>query len=598
METRILFYSKEKERFAELFRSASRRINLLVLVRLLVFVSGIAISIFLFRFGSLAGSASLLAAVLLFLYVFRLFTRFSREKDYYFNLITINENEIRCLGGDYSCFNSGNEFIDKDHDFSHDIDLFGSKSLFQYLDRTFSDTGRSRLADWLKNPYSLADKILLRSESIRELSANAEWRQKFIATGTLNKVTAADRKRLEEWLHEDPVFMNWRSVMIAVIVLSSLNILLLILAITGVTVYSFFTLSFLFNLFVLSLRFKKINRIHSLLSRQYGSLNTLKELVEQFNNAGFNSPYLEDIHKRLSSEDYPALDTIGRLAAIIRDFDFRLNMITGVILNGMLMWDFCSVLRLEKWKREVRDIIPVWFEDLAEIEALVSLSNFAFNNPGYAYPVISESDEFISSEKLGHPLIMEEYRVVNNFRVEHNGIINIITGANMSGKSTFLRTVAVNLVLAMTGAPVCASTFRFRPVKIFSSMRTSDSLSENESYFYAELKRLKKLKDRIEDDEPLFFILDEILKGTNSQDKSEGSRMFIEKIIRKNATGIIATHDVTLGTLESDHPHSIRNRCFEILINDDSISFDYILRDGITTRMNAAILMRQQGIID
>jgi len=167
----------------------------------------------------------------------------------------------------------------------------------------------------------------------------------------------------------------------------------------------------------------------------------------------------------------------------------------------------------------------------------------------------------------------------------------------MAGKSTFLRTIAVNLILGMTGTKVCAAKFRFKPVVLFSSMRTTDSLSSNESYFYAELKRLKILKERLETDSDLFFILDEILKGTNSEDKSTGSKMFLGKLAEKNATGIIATHDISLGEMEKVFPQNVFNKCFEVEISGESVFFDYKLRDGITKHMNAGILMKKMGII-
>jgi DNA mismatch repair ATPase MutS len=197
---------------------------------------------------------------------------------------------------------------------------------------------------------------------------------------------------------------------------------------------------------------------------------------------------------------------------------------------------------------------------------------------------------------MGHPLLKRETRISNDFSVECRGQVFIITGANMAGKSTFLRTVAVNMVLGMIGAPVCAGEMNLSPVKLFTSMRTTDSLSQNESYFYAELKRLKALKERLEKGENIFFILDEILKGTNSTDKSLGSKLFLRRAIEYGGTGLIATHDISLGEMETEFPVNVVNKCFEIEIDGEKISFDYLLRDGITRKMNAAALMKQMGI--
>ncbi|MEZ5000315.1 MAG: DNA mismatch repair protein MutS [Bacteroidales bacterium] len=448
------------------------------------------------------------------------------------------------------------------------------------------------------NPYDISSTFKDRAEAIRELSAQVHWRQKFTALGRMDRAGKEERERLDNWLSGEPAFSNEKLAWVISIVLPVMSVAMLLMGIVKLLPYSLFIITFLVNLGVLSLYLKRINGVHSLVSRQYNSLITIKSLIEHITANQFESGYLLDIKRNMTERQVKAIATIDDLAGIIKGFDVRLNMIMGVILNGILLWDIWSVLRLEKWKRSVKVFIPGWFDDLARADALVSLANYAFNNPGFIYPVDSEGDIPVMAEGMGHPLIRRDVRVVNDFTIGHTGEIVIITGANMAGKSTFLRTVAVNLVLAMAGAPVCAMRFSFSPLSIFSSMRTSDSLSENESYFYAELKRLKRLKERIEKGEKLFFILDEILKGTNSKDKSEGSRLFIEKIISYNATGIIATHDTSLGDLELSHPGTVRNLCFEISIEGDTVSFDYLLHPGITTRMNAAILMRQQGIID
>jgi DNA mismatch repair ATPase MutS len=231
-------------------------------------------------------------------------------------------------------------------------------------------------------------------------------------------------------------------------------------------------------------------------------------------------------------------------------------------------------------------------------DAFISLGNFAGNNAEFAYPVIYDGNIVFSAKDLGHPLITEEKRVCNDFILDGKGSVCILTGANMAGKSTFLRTVAVNYILAMAGAPVCAARMDFTPVKLFTSMRTTDSLSQNESYFYAELKRLRTLKTKIAESELHFFILDEILKGTNSSDKSLGSKLFLERLIALGGTGLIATHDTSLGEMERQFPESVMNMCFEIEIEGESIKFEYKLQKGITQKMNAALLMKQMGILD
>jgi DNA mismatch repair ATPase MutS len=272
-------------------------------------------------------------------------------------------------------------------------------------------------------------------------------------------------------------------------------------------------------------------------------------------------------------------------------------MLVGAGLNGLLLWDYHCISRLEKWKSDFKTFFPVWLEMIGEVDAFVSLGNYAFNNPGFVYPLRSDKEIF-SATNLGHQLIEENKRVCNDFSLGKKGTICIISGANMAGKSTFLRTVAVNFILGMTGAPVCASEMNFIPAKLFTSMRTMDSLSANESYFYAELRRLNLLKKRIEEGEPVLFILDEILKGTNSADKSTGSRLFLQRLAERQGTGLLATHDTSLGKMEEEFPGVIINKCFEIEIDGEIIRFDYKIRDGITQKMNAVFLMKQMGILD
>jgi hypothetical protein len=566
--------------------------------RLVLFLSVITCTAVLWTTNLPAALAVALAGTVMFIRIVILFGRSEWKVDYYSLLEKINREEAAALEGDWSSFCEGNEYTDQGHDFSNDIDLFGERSLFNYLDRTVTEQGSSTLAGWLSNPMHVVNDMAARQEGVRALSVEMGWRQEFIAMGRAGRITNENQNNLLEWIEQPPFFRN-RMVASGVLMLFPLfAITALLLAIFSVTGISLFIILYILNLFVLSLFLKRTNRLHSLLSGHHRQLNSLGMLAEQIGMLRVESAFLTEIKRRLAGDIQGASEAVTSLARIIKAFDVRLNMVAGVVLNGLLLWDYIQIMRLERWRGEVRTNMTDWFSAVAETDALISLANYAHNNPGYASPRFSEGEMVLKAEQMGHPLINPGKRVVNDFRISEEGEIFIVTGANMSGKSTFLRTVAVNLVLAMTGAPVCATGFYFTPMNLFSSMRTSDSLAENESYFYAELKRLRLLKEKIESGERVLFFLDEILKGTNSKDKSEGSWSFIEKIISLGGTGIVATHDTSLGNLSSKYPGKIKNRCFEIDIQGDNILFDYLLRDGVTTRMNAGILMRQQGIID
>ena len=229
---------------------------------------------------------------------------------------------------------------------------------------------------------------------------------------------------------------------------------------------------------------------------------------------------------------------------------------------------------------------------------MICFGNFSYNNSNYTFPEISDAEFYLSIKEGGHPLLYKDQRINNDFSVTDLKKITIVTGANMAGKSTFLRTIGVNMVLGMTGSPVCAEKFVFSPIEIFTSVRTNDSLHKNESYFYAELMRLKKITDTLKSGKKLFIILDEMLKGTNSKDKHIGSYALIEQLIKLNASGLAATHDIQLGKLAEKYPNNISNKRFEVEIINDELVFDYKLKDGISQNLNASFLMKKYGIIE
>ncbi|MCL1822405.1 MAG: hypothetical protein FWG22_06240, partial [Prolixibacteraceae bacterium] len=253
---------------------------------------------------------------------------------------------------------------------------------------------------------------------------------------------------------------------------------------------------------------------------------------------------------------------------------------------------------LQKWYRNYSEKLIVWIETAEEIDALISFGFFADNNPDFSYPQPVEGDFIFEAKALGHPLLKREKRVTNDFTMDGWAKIAVITGANMAGKSTFLRTAGVNMILGRAGAPVCAAGMRFSPVNLYSSMRTTDSLLKDESYFLAELRRLAAFIKRLNHGETLFVIIDEMLKGTNSEDKLKGSQQLIRKLVKTTSSSIIATHDVKLTEMEKEFPDNILNYCFEIEHDGDEMIFDYKLRRGVTKTMNASLLMRKLGILD
>jgi DNA mismatch repair ATPase MutS len=306
--------------------------------------------------------------------------------------------------------------------------------------------------------------------------------------------------------------------------------------------------------------------------------------------------FTSEILKTLTSSADEADLKVKSLASLVSNLNARLNFLTNLAVNSLLLYDLQCVYRLEKWKQENSAHLTGWLNVISEAEVLCSLGTFAFNHPAFIYPKIT-SDLVINTEELGHPLIAEEECVTNNLYIGKGQAVLIITGANMAGKSTFLRTSGVNLVLALAGAPVYAKTFSCPIINLRSGMRTADSLKDHQSYFYAELDRLKTIMDELRSDKPLLILLDEILKGTNSTDKQSGSIALVKQLLSHPCLAMIATHDIVLGDLENQFPQHIKNYHFEANIENDQLSFDYKLKPGIAQTMNATFLMKKMGII-
>jgi hypothetical protein len=589
-------YLVSARRYNGLAGKEERILLYLSVLRFICFVGGLSIIIYLFAEGrQFAGIAASFGVIILFFFLMKLWAEHSDRKEFLLNLSAINTNEARAIAGDMSKFDPGDNYSDSSHDFSYDVDLYGDSSLFQYLNRTVTGYGRDILAEWLADPYLLAQEIRERQEIISEFAAKKEWRQEFMASGMKVPLEKEMIAALKNWLSEPkPAWMSGAG-RILIWALPALALTSLALLIAGIVHYSVFVLIVLVNLGYTASGMKSTNAVHRAVSGKFAYLSTMNRMLAVIAGGEFGSVHLREMKENISGEDFSASVAVRKLGRIIQSFDSRMNLLVGFGLNALLLWDFHCIRRINRWKHVYHGQFPLWLEILGKFDAYSSLGNFAFNQPEFVFPQVNRNIVF-SATGLGHPLIEDDRRINNDFRLENKGGICIITGANMSGKSTFLRTVAINLILAMTGCPVCARQMEFSPVKLFTSMRTTDSLSGNESYFYAELKRLKALKKMAENNEPVFFILDEILKGTNSADKSLGSKLFLKKLIGYSATGLIATHDISLGDLEKEHKN-VFNMSFEIEIDGESILFDYKLSPGITKKMNAAFLMKQMGIL-
>lgn len=571
--------------------------NLVFYSRLILFLT--AVIIFYNLFGSHPAISFIIIplTVVLFLIFLNIEIKIKRKIFFLQNRIKVNEIEIDILNNNFERLNEGTEFIDKQHNFIADLDVFGKKSMFQILNRTSTYSGRNKLAAWLTNPFLIKEEIIERQLAVKELSQKQEWSQNFVALGFGNLESKPDKDVIKDWLEEAPLFYS-AFFKIAGIILPALTVIAVILYITDVLPVGYFIVLFFLQLLIIGLHTKKINHIHDTLSRRFDSINKYVSLISNVESEKFEAKNLIDLRKSFINNHEVASASIGNLKKTVDMLDARMNIVIAVLLNGILFWDINSMRRIENWKSEHKENFLKWINNIGELDAYISLALFAINNPSYTFPNVVDETFLIDTENIGHPLLNRDKLVKNNYQIEGLPKIDLLTGANMAGKSTFLRTIGVNLTLAMIGAPVCATKFRFTPVLLFTSLRTNDSLQENESFFYAELKRLQLLIHHYERGKKVFFLLDEILKGTNSKDQHAGSEALIKKIIKLNGVGIIATHDVELSKLSNEFLEYVRNLCFEITISDDKLNFDYKIKDGVCSTMNASFLMKKMGIID
>jgi DNA mismatch repair ATPase MutS len=585
-------------RNTEKLRSRQKNLPLLRLILFLIFLYlGYRYMVpKAFGMGSVPAAATALLALSGFVLLSIYDSRLKRNMRELLIMTGINEAEVEALNGNQEAFGSGSEFIQPDHAYTHDLDIFGKGSLYPYLNRTSTIFGSQKLASFLSEAFRYSRDIEERQKSIRELSEMTELRQRMQLIFHDLPVSASDRTEMLEWLSAGESVRNLKLLRGLAYLLPAVTLICLGLSIAGIIAFP--SVLIVLQLIIVFLYSRQTIKIHATITSKTKILNRYARGLNQIETTSFTSGYLRELQSGLmkNGTKRPS-EEIHRLSVILKYMDSNLNLLVSILLNGLFMFNLHLLLKAEAWKKTNRDSVTLWFEAIGEFDALSSLGNYAYNHPGHAYPEMEAGAFGFSATGLGHPLLSAANRVVNDLNISGWNQYIIITGANMAGKSTFLRTVGVNLILAMAGAPVCAERMRFSPVQIHSSIRTSDSLSKNESYFYAELKRLKQIIDDLEQGQQKFILLDEILKGTNSADKQSGSIALIKQLLRYKSVGMFATHDLALGDLAGLYPDSVSNKCFEISIEGNQMRIDYKLHDGVCKNLNATYLMKNMGIL-
>ena len=567
------------------------------IIRIMLFVGCISTVIALWSYSAQTIIIGACCTLIPFLIMIKVHNSFFMRKQWLEVKADILKKELKGLNNDYSVFDDGKEFSDTEHLYSFDLDIFGRKSLFQAINRTCTHIGKRTLADWMKNHLRTKKDIENRQNCIKDLSTRNDFRLKFAITGLINRSKNSDDNDIQKWAETESSLTKSTWARILIWLVPSVNIILLVCGLANIISMSWFGL--IFSVFVI-LSFSVIKRATAL-QEEYGkklkTLSTYARLITLAQNEEWNAEGIKDIVKRLEIDGKSPADALNALTKELDRLDLRNNQILYVILEGSMFFQLRQMIRIEAWKDRYGKCLSGWLETVGEIDALCSLGTFAYNHPDYLFSEITDTPFCYDAEELGHPLMPKEQCVKNNALIPSRPYFLIITGANMAGKSTYLRIIGVNYLLACIGAPSCCKRMKIYPAQLITSLRTSDSLSDNESYFFAELKRLKRIIDMLNNGEELFIILDEILKGTNSTDKQKGSFSLIRQFMTLKANGIIATHDLLLGELVKYFPDQIRNYCFEADIKNNELYFSYKIREGIAQNMNACFLMKKMGIV-
>ena len=592
------FYNANVSKFDARIKKIKKQIVFLSLLRLFTFVTFVAfIALYIFHKQTNLFLAVSFIGFVSFLYVVQRDLRLAAESKLLANKLCLNQNEIKFLNHEFDQQHPGSNYANLNPYLAADFDLFGAGSLYQYLNRCFTKIGKDRFANSLCQSELDENVIIRKQEAIKELCEKNEFVQNFQAHAMLISETGKELSNLQAWLDE-PV-AKLRFLQISSIICPLISLSWLAAVAFGPFTLGSLLLPILMNMLIVGANKKLINDSHTHLGKSSSVLKKYTALIKLTENESFESPYLNAIKKKLSDQDTKASLVLESLFNLLNTFDLRYNWVVSLTLNALFLFDVQILFRLIKWKELHKESIPAWFPVLSELEPLMSYAVFAYNNQSQiTYPQISNEDFSFQANEMGHPLLASSLRVNNTINIKNTPCVNIITGANMAGKSTFLRTMTVNLILAMNGAAVCAKKLVFTPCEIMSSIKIQDSLSNNESYFYAELLRIKEIISHVEKQPRTLVILDEILRGTNTKDKQLGSLGLLEKLISLNAVVMIATHDLVIGELENKYPKHVNNQCFEVELTNDQLIFDYKLKQGISQKLNASFLMKKMAIMD
>ena len=584
------FYTTKVNGFEKQIEALNKQLFTFSILRLLIFL-GTIVAIYFASVDAKYVIGVLCVGIPLFLFLVSKYTNLKHQKSKLEALKEINAVELQVLNRDYSNLPNGKEYADDIHYFSQDIDLFGEGSFYQVSNRTKLAEGSLLLADIYKE--NSINEIKEKQEAIAEIAEKVDWRQEFSAMAVLTK-TETSTRTIATWLK------NYKS-----FVPKAMKFIPSVFSIFSVTIFIAYFLDYLpesvlitwlvLGMVIVGLFTKKVTNLGQSASKMKSTFDQYNQLLAMIEETEFTSNLLKRQKANILSNGEQNSKVLKKFASLLSNLDRNNNLLYLIFANGFFLRSLTDCLAVEKWIEEHGKSVETWFNTIAFFDAYNSLGNFAFNHPNFTYPTITDDEVVLNSKNAGHPLLDPKKSILNDITIE-GGQFFIITGANMAGKSTFLRTVSLQIMMANVGLPVCAQEVSYSPIKLITSMRTTDSLTDDESYFFSELKRLRYIVDEIQVDR-YFIVLDEILKGTNSTDKALGSRKFVERLVKSKSTGIIATHDLSLCEVANEY-NAVKNHYFDAEIIDNELHFDYTFKDGICQNMNASFLLKKMGIIE
>jgi DNA mismatch repair ATPase MutS len=597
MNKGIDFYIETKEENEKLSAKLKKEISQIGYLRLLDFIIGVVVSAYIYSLNQyMIFTIVTVIWVCIFIYLVKLHEKAIEKRDYAQALVSINRKGIERVRGGWNKFeDDGSEFIEEEHPYSGDLDIVGHSSLFQWINTTATYMGRLKLKEYLLSPMKDVSEIKTRQEAVKELSKEVEARQRINAEAMLISTKSKNPEELLDWANTSGIKVDslWIKLMTNALTLAFFTIIFL-LVFTEFISYKYILGIIAINIVVLGAANKKLSGTLDTIHRYKDGIKIYERIIKIIEDKEFDSQAVKDLKKGFFTDSgKKASEVIGELKTISDLIADRRNM-GYIIIDLAFLWDFRIASMLYKWKSKYGKYFKNWLEIVGEVEALASLSNISFENENWCFPEVYNEGVLLKGENLGHPLLGVR-RVSNDVIIKDQGSVILITGSNMSGKSTFLRTVGINLVMSYCGAPVCASRFSAAIMDVYSCMRVSDNLEKSISSFYAEILRIKMIVSASKQDNKIFFLLDEIFKGTNSIDRHQGATVLIKQLSRRGASGMVSTHDLELGELEKEMS-KIANYHFQEHYHNGELNFDYKLRKGISTTRNAMHIIKLAGI--